>query len=268
MATNQVSDKISMAGIGEKLRFAREKRGFTIDQAQKQTHIHSTVLVALEDGRCDEILTSTYVKSFLKKYSGYLGLDTKQVLDDYRSIHPEAAFSSIPGKMEEDKAGNVARFAHFIRPLAAVLIATFLIFLLGNFVANYLRRPKPGFVRTPSRIQAPAKKMSAAKNNAQNPAYQDKIILFQKPIPRTEQLFLTMKVKQQVLVQLKKDGVLLFRRILAIGNTENLKADNTINLSVARAEAVELTLNGRRLNIGEKGQIKDLEINRKGIRIK
>lgn len=256
-----------MTGIGEKLKSAREKRALTIDQVQKQTHIHSTVLGALEEGRCDEILTSTYVKSFLKKYSGFLGLDAKRILDEYRALNPESSFSGMTRKTEENRPANIFQYVRFVKPLAVLLIATFCIFLLGNFVANYIRRPRTGVVRAPTRIQIPIQKATAAKNNAQDLVH-NKIMLFQDPIPRKEPLALTIKVKQQVLVQLKKDGVILFKRILPGGSTETLKADNTINISIAKAEAVQLTLNGKRLNIGTKGRIKDLEISRKGIRVK
>ena len=77
---------MSMAGLGEKLRQAREKRGLTLEQVQKQTLMHSTVIAALEDGKCDDILTPTYVRSFLKKYSSFLGLDPKEILSEYSAL--------------------------------------------------------------------------------------------------------------------------------------------------------------------------------------
>ncbi|MCX5686115.1 MAG: helix-turn-helix domain-containing protein, partial [Candidatus Omnitrophica bacterium] len=89
MANPDQTNKISMASIGERLREAREKKALTIEQAQKQTRIHSTVLAALEDGRCDNILAPNYVKSFLREYSNYLGLNSKELLNAYTAIHPE-----------------------------------------------------------------------------------------------------------------------------------------------------------------------------------
>ena len=62
--------KSSMISVGERLKKARENKSLTIDQIRKQTRIHSDVLIALEEGRCNEILDPTYVKSFLKKYAG------------------------------------------------------------------------------------------------------------------------------------------------------------------------------------------------------
>ena len=89
------NNKISAAAIGESLRRAREKKSVTVDQAQKQTHIHSTVITALEEGRCDDILTPNYVKSFLKEYSSYLGFDHQAVVSEYLSIHPELKKKNI-----------------------------------------------------------------------------------------------------------------------------------------------------------------------------
>jgi len=81
-------------------------------------------------------------------------------------------------------------------------------------------------------------------------------------------LELTIKVRQAVLVQLKKDGVLIFKRVLPKGTTESFTADDNISLYIAKAEALELVLNGKSIGPPGKGVIKNLEITRKGIRIK
>ena len=275
MPSSAVSDKVSMASIGETLKSAREKRALTLDQAQKQTHIHSTVLAALEEGRCDELLTATYVKSFLKKYAGYLGLDTKEILDEYRKIHPEPATYSAPRTAEEGKAADFFRYVYIVKPLAILLGATILVFVLGNAVANYLRRHKTA---APAAVTAPAipktkngTKTSlkrSPKNNSAAISAQDDIMLFKEPIPKSVPISLTMKVKQQVLVQFKKDGAILYKRFLPKGSTETLKADDVINIYIAKAEAVEISVNNKRLKLDMKGAIKDLEVTRKGVRVK
>src|SRR3989338_3940960 len=92
-----------MANIGERLKEAREKKSLTIEQAQKQTHIHSAVLIALEEGKCDEMLTQTYVKSFLKKYSTFLGLDPKEIINAYSALHPELESRAVNVPSPEPK---------------------------------------------------------------------------------------------------------------------------------------------------------------------
>jgi transcriptional regulator with XRE-family HTH domain len=261
-----------MAAIGETLKSAREKRGLTLDQARNQTHIHSTVLAALEEGRCDELLTYTYVKSFLRKYTGYLGLDTKEILDEYRKLHPESAAYAAPGTADAEKAAGSPRYLHILKTLAILLGTTILIFVLGNAAANYLRNraaapvPAPAILKTNNETNiVPAR--SSGKSPAAAPA-QDDMMLFREPIPKSSPISLTMKVKQQVLIQFKKDGAILYKRFLSKGSTETLKADNMINVYIAKAEAVEISVNNKRLRIDMKGAIKDLEITRKGVRIK
>jgi len=66
----------------------------------------------------------------------------------------------------------------------------------------------------------------------------------------------------------KKDGVVLFNRVLAKGLVESFTADDKIEIYVAKAEAIELVLDGKSLGSPGKGVIKNLEVTKKGIRIK
>lgn len=266
---------MSMASIGETLKTAREKRALTLDQAQKQTHIHQTVLAALEEGRCDELLTSTYVKSFLKKYTAYLGLETKEILDEYRKLHPEPAIYSPTKSTGEEKTPGFFRYLNIAKPVAVLLGATLLIFILGNAVANYVRRHKaaaPAALSRPAISQAKKEvKTNISRSSKKSPAAvlaQGDVMLFKEPISKSSPINLTMKVKQQVLVQFKKDGAILYKRFLPKGSTETLQADDVINIYIAKAEAVEISVNNKRLKIDMKGAIKDLEITRKGVRVK
>jgi len=63
-----------METIGHILKKTRESKSLTIAEINKKTRIHSEVLTALEEGRCDQILSYTYAKSFLKKYCDFWGL--------------------------------------------------------------------------------------------------------------------------------------------------------------------------------------------------
>ncbi|GEM_PF-487049 len=79
----------TMVSIGEKIRKAREGKSLTIDQVQKETHIHSSVLNGIEQGHLDPALTPTYVRSYLKKYSQFLGLDPNEIVNEYSQLSPK-----------------------------------------------------------------------------------------------------------------------------------------------------------------------------------
>lgn len=67
-------------GIGERLIQARDERGLTLEDAERDTRISRRYLQALEDETFDVIPAPVYARGFLRSYSQYLGLDTAQLL--------------------------------------------------------------------------------------------------------------------------------------------------------------------------------------------
>ena len=74
-----------MDEIGNILREARESSGATLGAAQEQLKIQQKYLVALEDGRFEELPTPVHVRGYLKNYAKYLGLDPQPLLDSYQT---------------------------------------------------------------------------------------------------------------------------------------------------------------------------------------
>jgi len=257
-----------MAGIGDMLREAREKKSLSIDQAQKQTHIHSTVIKALEEGRCDDVLNPTYVKSFLKKYADYLGLDQRKVLDEYRALHPAAQRqersalkpASTPGP---ESAPGLPGIMPAIKRIAVAAACVALVVFIGGRIITHFNKPK--FVKQSVVLKnAPAAKASKAakkKSSAKKPATQ-------AAIPKSVPLKLLLKVNHDVLVKLKVDSNLLFGKVLPKGMAEEFTAEKAINIFVAKGEYIELVLNGKSLGSPGKGVLDNVEITRSGVRVK
>ena len=55
-----------------------------INEVETRTKIRAKYLRALENEEWDLLPGEIYVKSFLRTYGDYLGLDTRQLLDDFR----------------------------------------------------------------------------------------------------------------------------------------------------------------------------------------
>ena len=72
------------------------------------------------------ILTATYVKSFLKKYAEYLGLDARQMLAEYAKLRPASAAqpaSAIDSsKTEVAPPADLSKYFPVIKRVAAVVI--------------------------------------------------------------------------------------------------------------------------------------------------
>ncbi len=64
-----------MLEIGSSLREARRRRGVELSEAADATLIRARYLEALEDERFDVLPEGPYLRSFLREYAEYLGLD-------------------------------------------------------------------------------------------------------------------------------------------------------------------------------------------------
>jgi cytoskeleton protein RodZ len=75
-----------MESIGEKLRLAREKNNFTIEQISRDTHVAKRFLKALEDEDFSVFPGETYAMGFLRNYAEYLGLNAEELAGLYRNL--------------------------------------------------------------------------------------------------------------------------------------------------------------------------------------
>ncbi|MFH1877311.1 MAG: helix-turn-helix domain-containing protein, partial [Candidatus Omnitrophota bacterium] len=89
MSKNNVS---TPREIGNLFKEAREKLGLSIPDAAAQSKIHHNVLEDIENGAYER-LGKLYMKSFIKKYSFFLELDTNSIAAKFDSISAE-----IPAK--------------------------------------------------------------------------------------------------------------------------------------------------------------------------
>ena len=86
--------------IGEQLKQAREKRGLTLEQAAKSTHIRKFYLEALENNQREELPSVVQGRGFLRLYAGLLDLPTEPLLADWDGkpveLAPDSLESSAP----------------------------------------------------------------------------------------------------------------------------------------------------------------------------
>jgi cytoskeleton protein RodZ len=73
-----------MPEIGETLREARMRRRIDMTEVETATKIRGKYLRALENEEWDLLPGPTFVKSFLRTYAEYLGLDSRLLVEEYR----------------------------------------------------------------------------------------------------------------------------------------------------------------------------------------
>ena len=242
-----------LEAVGSRLKKARSKKAVSLDEVYEKTKIHPRILEALEEDRGEEILSSVYLRSFLKGYSQYLGLGNDELIKKALAQHAP----SVPVKpvLAEEKPGVKIEVRKFILPLISVLSIFFLIFVIGfaglkliSKFRNLIGRTHPALSEKETPI---APKLKGAF----------------RPIPGDKDLVLELETSGEVWVEVKSDGKIVFRHVLPEGSLEKWKAGDSIELWVGKAEAVELSLNGQELGSPGSGVVKNIRFTRKGMRI-
>ena len=73
-----------MEQIGARLREARMGAKIDINQVESDTKIRAKYLRAMENEEWSLLPGEIYAKTFLRTYADYLGIDSRELLDDYR----------------------------------------------------------------------------------------------------------------------------------------------------------------------------------------
>lgn len=108
--------------IGESLREARARRGFTPADVHKAIRIRERYLTALEEERWDMLPGEAYTKGFLRTYSEYLGLNGQLYVDEYNA-HVARSEGDAPPLVSHPAVEEGRRAGHGILvALAAILV--------------------------------------------------------------------------------------------------------------------------------------------------
>jgi cytoskeleton protein RodZ len=159
-----------MADIGATLREARMRAGIDITEVETRTKIRAKYLRALENEEWDLLPGEVYVKSFLRTYGEFLGLDTRQLIDDFKRRYERPTDHELrpiapPGRERAARGPLIPPWAVIAAVLAVVVVA---LYFVGT-LTNKTKSPQSSRVRTSvSHHQSrprrhPAKTPAAAK---------------------------------------------------------------------------------------------------------
>src|SRR6266567_4094972 len=125
-----------MADIGSTLREARMRGRIDISEVEARTKIRAKYLRAIENEEWDLLPGPVYVKSFLRTYGDFLGLDSRMLLDEYKrryerpSDHELRPISTLSRERERASRGPLLPpWAVIAGVLVAVAVA---LYILGN----------------------------------------------------------------------------------------------------------------------------------------
>ncbi|MDD3087580.1 MAG: DUF4115 domain-containing protein [Candidatus Omnitrophica bacterium] len=224
--------------VGERLKKARQEKGFTLEDLQKKTRVHLNILKAIE-GETLTNLSPVYLKGFIKIYCKALGLEVKDYIYDYKEdasrVMPRpkkdtnSFFKSAGIKLNSLKPSRQVR--GLIIKVLIVLFSLVLLIKVGGCLLSGRKQSSPPAVKP------------AAEGALSAVAQPSGLAL---PKEAMGGISLVVSAKEKCLVFIKVDGKVVFHRVLEKGRSATWKAKERIDLSLGNASAVEIIVNGQR----------------------
>ena len=126
-----------MPEIGDQLRETRMRNRIDITEVEAATKIRAKYLRALENEEWDLLPGPTFVKTFLRTYADYLGLDARQLTEEYRARYERPSGQELTpfGTNLGSRRSRPRRpvFAPWMAVIAGVLVLVVALFLLGSW---------------------------------------------------------------------------------------------------------------------------------------
>ncbi len=288
--------------LGKMFQDKREKLGLERDDVASKTFINVKVITDIEAGVFEK-LSPVYMKSFIKKYSEFLSLDTDEALRQYdiasRAV-PVKTFSveekplrkekkeppvkkppqakkmkkpvvpaQAPGRKETKRSvfGAISFEKKMQVVVAAVLLTVFAVLLvvLVNVTVKAFRSPRREV------IPAALYKASAGENGAGTVSRS----VAEKTDPRQNKVSsavtgasvsLVLKASDRVWVQVaSSEQGKLFDGFLNAGDSREWKTKGTLTVWTGKASVLSFKVNGRDLGVVATGVVRNIKVSAEGV---
>jgi len=149
-----------MPEIGDQLRETRMRNRIDISEVEASTKIRAKYLRALENEEWDLLPGPTFVKTFLRTYADYLGLDARNLVEEYRARYerPSAQELTPFGTNIGARRARPRRpiLAPWMAVLAGVIVLVAALYLLGTWGSDDDPGDEASATPTPGATAQPA----------------------------------------------------------------------------------------------------------------
>jgi len=229
--------------LGEKLRQAREERGFTISEVAEQTRISSLYLECIENDDYRILPGGIFNKGFVKSYAKFVGVSEQEALTDYASL---LAQSEIDGgdepKTYRPEVLTDDRSSASMVPTIIIAVVILGLMTAGIlYLVNYLRQPGDSSVA--------ANASQSNTNQASDTPTESEAATSSAPDMASLKIEFAA-VGQPVSLSATKDGK-LSSNVVTPGTAVLFEPKENLTLSYSRslASAVQLIMNGKSITL-------------------
>jgi cytoskeleton protein RodZ len=235
-----------MGAVGERLRRERLKTGLDLDRVSQDTKIPARFLEAIEQEEFEKLPGRVFLFSFLRQYAQALGLDELELMAQLRAEQEPPPPAPVPESPRPRRR----------RTQVGVMLAGAAVLLLAFILAN----PRPWNWSAQHVPPAPRGALIVSSGSA------DRMVssVPEQPPPAPvvpAGLRLVLVAKQRTWVTAKRDGRSAFAGTLQPNESRVLEGGETVDLVIGNPEAVDLSLNGKLIEIaGPRGEMAEVRI--------
>lgn len=288
-----------MSDLGQILRKARMDSKISLDDLQEVTKIRKRYLEAIEEGNYKVLPGSFYVRAFIKSYAEAVGLDPAEVLQMYETTNPAPEAEQPVVETLRKKRSTPRHSDKLSRWASSVMLFSFVLLILG-VIYYYAYNNYKGIPAEDNPVQTQSPRITdrtdpsagtTLNDSAANNAVVDKVETIPTPSPTptpspvqvnfsgaekgVDNYAVTGSPKLNI--QLKITGnecwirvdslsadskkSMLKQKLYKNGDTDTFELDSSAYLNIGAASAVELTVNGTVIAVGDTPNPKRLQLN-------
>lgn len=233
-------------GFGEKLREAREAKGYSLDYIEEETKIRKLYVDALEREAFEILPPRVYATGFVRRYSKFLGLNADEMVEEFQSL----AYTDEPFREEVELPEKKRNFGLQIsyRNILAGIIFLIIAIWAGKLVLGYIT----GSIDIVDKQEAPPKVEEPVKQ-ATAP-----------PVPKVEKVIILIEAREDCWLNVVVDGEPVFTKTLKAGEKEEFEGKQSVYIKAGNAGGIDITYNGKKVApIGRNWEVKETEFKAK-----
>jgi transcriptional regulator with XRE-family HTH domain len=235
-----------MDSVGQELKKERELRGISLKEIADSTKINIRYLRALEEDKFDMLPGKFFIKSIIKSYAAYIGLEEETILDHFHQ-------TLLLKKEEKEEQPEEETFPTEIPRKFKILFLTagyFIIFIIAVVIIIFLIRSRGSVsideVTQPTELLSPEELPQPIINS----------------IVPNKRMFLEIRFHQKTWMKIFTDEKLYFTGLKYPGDEISVSADDAFLIHIGNAGGFNYYINGvPGKSLGRSGQvIKNLRI--------
>jgi cytoskeleton protein RodZ len=169
--------------IGATLREARMRARIDISEVEVRTKIRAKYLRAMENEEWDMLPGPIYVKSFLRTYSDFLGLDSRMLIDEYRRRYERPSdqeprpIATLGRERERDRSPRGPLLPSWAVVALVLLAIVVVLYIVGNLGSTSTPPTTTGARVTPGKHHPTAANTKTTTTTVTTPVVPKKVTL-------------------------------------------------------------------------------------------